>query len=499
MAVLLAILIPQVGGAMGYTQASISAVLNLQLGGASLRQGMEGIGSLLSVGKSWSKDDDYNRSGLNPELRVTAFDDPPYILMQKNTDGTFRYDGYLYNIWQIVADMLNIRYRMVPPVQSGYGNLDPNGNWSGMVGELVYGRADVALTWLHSRPDRAAVIDYIYVPIDNNNDGFYLLGGSDGIPHIGPDMMSSLLKPLHSSIWWALLASLLVISVVLRATLRFSHARAEERQTVGEMSFGSCLLYTYMSLVAQGWNTVPNSLAARTVTIFSWALSIIILNSYTANLISFLTVVKVHRPIHSLREFSEQPDWSLAIPAGYGVVNDWQLSPDVYERELYRRTAHRQGIIILDGTDSYRQSVHPKVLTFIDHRILISAIGEEACQLVPLLDLPPKKTPNYLVLAKGNPSLKRLMYKAMMRMAESGLISRLKSKWLDSINTMCTTSSDVEPLSFGNVLASMMVLPLGIVASLVISISECVWVRQIAKRERLHIARLVTHELKRLK
>ena len=386
-----------------------------------------------------------------------------------------------------MAETLNLRYRMVLPLDCGYGNVGPNGTWTGMVGELAYGRADVALTWLHNRPDRASVIDYIYVTVDNNNDAFHVLGGADENPQVGLQMMNSLLTPMHANAWWALLVSLFVISAALRITWRFCHTYSED-DTVNVMTFGSCLLYTYMSLVGQGWDVVPNSLSARIVTIFSWVLSIIWITSYTANLISDLTVVSVDRPIKSLREFSEHPGWHLAMQPGYGVVNDWQFSPDEYERDLYRRTVHQEGIVSLDGPSSFRLSLHPKVMTYIDVRILLFSLGADACPLVQLRDLPPKATPNYMAIGKGQPALKRLMFATMTRMAESGLIKRLKLKWFDRINTLCTTKTDIKPMSISNVIASVMVLPLGIAISLFVSVLECIWRWRTAKRSTTHMA-----------
>ena len=442
---------------------------------------MSRLGDLLSVGKRWSEDASFNDNGLD-DLRVVAFHDPPYVSMEKAANGTYVYSGYLYDVWKLLAETLNIQYRMVPPVRWGYGHVHTNGTWSGMVGELVYGRADMALTWLLNRPDRATVVDYVYFPIEENNDEFHIVGGSYDIRPTVAQMVKSLLKPLHVHVWWALLASLLIISVTLRVTMYFNKGCAESNETAAEMTFGSCLFYNYMSLVGQGWDVVPSSLAARIVIIFSWAISVIIVNSYTANLISDLTVVSVDRPISSLREFTEQPGWKLAMQPGYGVVNDWQTSPDVYQRELYRRTANHDGIIDLDDATSFRLSIEPKVMTFIDIRILKFALGSDACSLVPLLDETRQMTPNYFVVAKGQPVLRRLMHDALMKMAESGLMGRLKHKWFDRINNMCQRSSDVKAISLGNTLASLVLVPLGVALGLVVVSLECLWARAAIRR-----------------
>ena len=81
------------------------------------------------------------------ELRVTAVHDPPYVSVHTLPNGSYKFDGYLYDIWKIIAQTLNIRYRLTPVSDGGFGLLDGNGTWNGMVGDLAYGRADVGLTW----------------------------------------------------------------------------------------------------------------------------------------------------------------------------------------------------------------------------------------------------------------------------------------------------------------------------------------------------------------
>ncbi|XP_043190389.1 glutamate receptor 3-like [Amphibalanus amphitrite] len=397
-------------------------------------------------------------------------------------NGSYVYSGYLYDIWKLLAGNLNLQYRMVEPEGWGYGNRHPNGTWSGMVGELFYGRADVALTWLLDRPDRSSVVDYIHIAIEENYDAFHIVGGTEDVPQTAAQMAGSLLRPLHAHVWWAVLGVLLVLSVALRVVIYFNQGYGERIQTVTEMSLGSCLFYNYMSLVGQSWAIVPTSSSARIVTIISWMINIIIVNSFTANLISDLAVVTVHRPIGSLREFTEQPGWKLAMQSGYGVVNDWQTSPDQYEREIYRRISSHDGVIELGDAQSFWLTTQPKVMTFIDIKQLKLKVGDAACSLVPLLDQPAKLTPNYFVIAKGQPALRRLMYAELLRISELGLMSHLKLNRFSRIENMCTSSSDTKAMSLGNTLASIALVPLGVALGLAIAVLENLWARAVTKR-----------------
>ena len=439
-------------------------------------------GTLLQVGQSWTDEPFVTATAeaLDHELRVTAVHDPPYISIYPHANGSYSYDGYIYELWQLIARRLGLRYRVVPLLGGAFGGLDSNGTWNGMVGELAYGRADVALTWLTLRHERAAVIDYIdTMPIDGVKLEFFIRRGTGEVPRLSPVMLGSLLKPFDTNVWWALLASMFVLSVVLRLTLWLSHPRGEERRTVEEMTWGSCLLSCFMSVIGrQSWATTPSSTAARIVTVFSWILGIIIHASYTATLISHLTVtVTVDRPISSLKEFSEQSDWMFAIEPGHAHLDDWKLSEDVYKRKLYWRAFNRQGFIALDWTpESIRRILKPRVMSFTTLNRLSQVFGEEACSLVTLNDhQPPMVTNGYMVMAKGQDDLRRSIAHLMLRMYETGQLQRLRNKWVSSNASTCELSTHSRALSFGDFLPVSVIVPLALILSSAILFIEVIY------------------------
>ncbi|XP_043221348.1 glutamate receptor 1-like [Amphibalanus amphitrite] len=274
------------------------------------------------------------------ELRMPAIHDPPYFIINRLGNGSFSFSGFLFDIWTILADQLKLRYRITPLSHGGFGSLGANDTWTGMIGELVAGRADLSIAGYYFQQDRAQVIDFVdAVPMAVTEDRFYVpRGGSTGAPAVSFDMFSSLLKPLHRDVWWLLLCALMLVAVVVWAAVRFNHVRAESAQTLREMSWGSCLLSSFMTLVCQSWVRTPDSLAARTAVLSGWLLGVLIYQNYTAILISYLTWTTVPKPISNLQEFFAQPEWVFSIEPGMGILNSWKASENVYERELSNTT-----------------------------------------------------------------------------------------------------------------------------------------------------------------
>ena len=455
--------------------------------------GMADISSgIVPVGRQWSLENETTLSLENetmlssePELRVAAFHDPPHFFMHRLRDGSYRFDGYLYDVWKVMAETLNLRYRIVPLLNGSYGLRDEHGIWNGIVGELAYKRADVALSWIFMRKNRTEVIDFLdYVPIDETYDTFYIYASSEDTPSPADSLFSPLLRPLHMNVWFALLGTLMVISLVLKGTVRFS--RAEDRRSASEATWTSCLFSAFMSLVGQGWPSVPSSLSGRTVTIFTWLVHICIHTSYTANLISYLTVMTVNRPISSLKEFSEQPDWILAMRPGHIHLADWGVSQNKYERELYQRVMNGDQFIPLHTTkESALGFIRPKVLAYVDMNRLFYYLGSEACSLYPLYDEPAKPIRNYIPVAKGKNRLRRAMNGALQKMNEAGVIQILKNRWLKH-KIACVYRNKIEPVSISNSMALLMVLPLGLVASSIIIVFEWLWLKKASRWKYWH-------------
>ena len=446
---------------------------------------------LVFTGRQWSVENK-NYLPLDTELRVTAFNDSPHLSIYQLRDGSYKFDGYLYDVWEIIAKTLNLRYRLVPLPNSSYGCLDEHGNWTGMSGELAYGRADVALTWIFMREDRSEVMDFLdAVSIDETSDAFYISKSSVIAPSSADTFFAPWLRPLHINVWWAWLVTLLVLSLVLKGTVRFS--RAEDRRSASEATWASCLFSTFISFVGQSWSSLPSSLSGRTVTIFTWFVHICIHTSYTATLISSLTVVTVNRPISSLKDFCEQPDWILAMRSEHVSLTDWKVSQNKYEQKLYQRVMSKDRFVPLKTTrESALGYIRPNVLTYADRNRLLYHLGSEACSLLPLNDQPAKAKQNFIPVAKRNDSLRRDMNRVLQRMHEVGVIQALKNRWLYH-NIACVSRSNIEPVSISNSVALLMVLAVGLLASGIIIVLELLWFNQSTLPSRFQIRMTYFH------
>jgi ABC-type amino acid transport substrate-binding protein len=77
-----------------------------------------------------------------------------------NLKGNDKYYGYCVDLTQRLSEMLNFTYELRPVKDNNFGAKDANGNWNGMVGELVREEADMAVAPLTISSQRERAIEF---------------------------------------------------------------------------------------------------------------------------------------------------------------------------------------------------------------------------------------------------------------------------------------------------------------------------------------------------
>jgi len=88
-------------------------------------------------------------------LRVTTVESPPFVFH----NGT-AYTGIVPELLAYVASHANFTYELLTPVDGQYGALRSNGSWTGMIGDVVNGHADLIAAPLTITAARAAVVHF---------------------------------------------------------------------------------------------------------------------------------------------------------------------------------------------------------------------------------------------------------------------------------------------------------------------------------------------------
>ncbi|XP_034033519.1 glutamate receptor 1b isoform X1 [Thalassophryne amazonica] len=325
---------------------------------------------------------------------ITTILEAPYMMLKKNHEqfvGNDKYEGYCAELASEIAKHVGFTYRLELVGDGKYGARDPDTKmWNGMVGELVYGKADVAVAPLTITLVREQVIDF--------TKPFMSLGISIMIkkPTKSKPGVFSFLDPLAYEIWMCIVFAYIGVSVVLFLVSRFSpyELKMEESddenetppssgsrqaaQTSSELThspgasqtqnqnqnqnqslqkekdtpehtndFGifNSLWFSLGAFMQQGCDISPRSLSGRIVGGVWWFFTLIIISSYTANLAAFLTVERMVSPIESADDLAKQTE------IAYGTLDGGST------KEFFKRSK----IAVFEKMWSYMRSADPSV------------------------------------------------------------------------------------------------------------------------------------------
>uniref|UniRef100_A0AAY4BH99 Glutamate receptor 1-like n=1 Tax=Denticeps clupeoides TaxID=299321 RepID=A0AAY4BH99_9TELE len=313
---------------------------------------------------------------------VTTILESPYVMLKKNHEklvGNDKYEGYCVELAAEIAKHVGYSYRLEIVGDGKYGARDSETKmWNGMVGELVYGKADVAVAPLTITLVREEVIDF--------SKPFMSLGISIMIkkPTKSKPGVFSFLDPLAYEIWMCIVFAYIGVSVVLFLVSRFSpyewhsddaedgneqqnqpsspepsqsqnqnqgqsqqqqQQQQQQPEHTNEFGIFNSLWFSLGAFMQQGCDISPRSLSGRIVGGVWWFFTLIIISSYTANLAAFLTVERMVSPIESAEDLAKQTE------IAYGTLDGGST------KEFFRRSK----IAVFEKMWSYMKSADPSV------------------------------------------------------------------------------------------------------------------------------------------
>ncbi|PNF33537.1 hypothetical protein B7P43_G17413 [Cryptotermes secundus] len=335
---------------------------------------------------------------------------PDYI----NTDDSFEtvYSrGWDINLLNIVKDAMNMSLRFLPPSVEALGRLLDNGTYLGVIGDLTYNKADIALSGLPliapftDRGDHTAVYsrsEFIWlVPCARR-----LLG------------WSNVFRIFSYSVWLCVFLSLILAAGVMRFLAKGTQGVAR----CSDLSASSCNILA-MSL-GSGVSSVPRSSSVR-IFFLAWichcmAVNTVIQSYFTA----FLVKSDLEKQVSSVDEiFSSGMDYGF-IPQFdiFFNINGTTLDKTIlHDRKdctrvwsCLRRLAYDRDFAVLFSEVSYETDVKYRFLHKLSSTPLVCRLPETFLSFYYSLYTP-----------KGHHLLER-MNAVLSRIFQAGLYSELQ-------------------------------------------------------------------------
>uniref|UniRef100_A0A8D2NJQ8 Glutamate ionotropic receptor AMPA type subunit 3 n=1 Tax=Zonotrichia albicollis TaxID=44394 RepID=A0A8D2NJQ8_ZONAL len=408
----------------------------------------------------------------NRTIVVTTILESPYVMYKKNheqLEGNERYEGYCVDLASEIAKHVGIKYKLSIVGDGKYGARDPETKiWNGMVGELVYGRADIAVAPLTITLVREEVIDF--------SKPFMSLGISIMIKKPQKSKPVSRFSPYE----WH-----------LEDNTEEPRDPQNPPDPPNEFGIFNSLWFSLGAFMQQGCDISPRSLSGRIVGGVWWFFTLIIISSYTANLAAFLTVERMVSPIESAEDLAKQTE------IAYGTLDSGST------KEFFRRSK----IAVYEKMWSYMKSAEPSVFTKTTADgvarvrkskgkfafLLESTMNEYIEQRKPCdtmkvggnLD-----SKGYGVATPKGSALRNAVNLAVLKLNEQGLLDKLKNKWWYDKGECGSGGGDskdkTSALSLSNVAGVFYILVGGLGLAMMVALIEfCYKSRAESKRMKL--------------
>lgn len=207
-------------------------------------------------------------------------------------------EGYCIDLLIQLSNQLKFTYSLHQVEDGHYGSFTYNKNtghheWTGLLGELYYDRADMVVAALTITPERTQAIDFTK-PF--KYQGITILQKQQAIHRLGHPL-TSFLQPFQNSLWVSVFVAVHVVALALYLLDRFSpfgRYKLPSCETITEedaLNLSSAIWFAWGVLFNSGIGEgTPRSFSGRVLGMVWAGFAMIIVASYTANLAAFLVL-----------------------------------------------------------------------------------------------------------------------------------------------------------------------------------------------------------------
>ncbi|XP_016893326.1 glutamate receptor ionotropic, kainate 5 isoform X4 [Cynoglossus semilaevis] len=428
---------------------------------------------------STSLDINVSETLANKTLIVTTILENPYVMRKDNyqdLEGNDQYEGFCVDMLRELANILKFSFKIKLVDDGLYGAPEPNGSWTGMVGELINRKADLAVAGFTITSEREKVIDF--------SKPFMTLGISILYRvHLGrkPGYFS-FLDPFSPAVWLFMLLAYLAVSCVLFLAARLSpyewynpHPCLRERRDMLENQYtlGNSLWFPVGGFMQQGSEIMPRALSTRCVSGVWWAFTLIIISSYTANLAAFLTVQRMEVPIESPDDLADQTNIEYGTIHGGSTMTFFMNSRYQTYQRMWNYMNSKQPSVFVKSTEEGIARVLNSKYAFLMESTMNEYHRGLNCNLTQIGGL--LDTKGYGIgMPLGSPFRDEITL-AILQLQENNRLEILKRRWWEG--SQCPKEEDhrAKGLGMENIGGIFVVLICGLIIAVFVAIMEFVW------------------------
>ncbi|KAM5312674.1 glutamate receptor ionotropic, kainate 4 [Glossophaga mutica] len=437
---------------------------------------------------------------FNTTLVVTTILENPYLMLKGNhqeMEGNDRYEGFCVDMLKELAEILRFNYKIRLVGDGVYGVPEANGTWTGMVGELIARKADLAVAGLTITAEREKVIDF--------SKPFMTLGISILYRvHMGrkPGYFS-FLDPFSPGVWLFMLLAYLAVSCILFLVARLtpyewysphSCAQSQCNLLVNQYSLGNSLWFPVGGFMQQGSTIAPRALSTRCVSGVWWAFTLIIISSYTANLAAFLTVQRMDVPIESVDDLADQTTIEYGTIHGGSSMTFFQNSRYQTYQRMWNYMYSKQPSVFVKSTEEGIARVLNSNYAFLLESTMNEYYRQRNCNLTQIGGL--LDTKGYGIGMPVGSVFRDEFDLAILQLQETNRLEILKRKWWEGGKCPKEEDHRAKGLGMENIGGIFVVLICGLIVAIFMAMLEFLWTLRHSEATEVSVCQEMVTELR---
>ncbi|XP_042687302.1 probable glutamate receptor [Centrocercus urophasianus] len=394
-----------------------------------------------------------------PALTVTTILEDPYVMVR-----SAELEGYCIDLLKALASMLHFSYKVKVVGDGKYGAISSNGNWTGMIGEILRQEADIAVAPLTVTSAREEVISFTTPFLQT---GIGILLRKDTISH--EMSFFHFLAPFSKETWTGLLFAYVLTCVCLFLVARLSpYEWNEPKNEENHFTFLNSLWFGAGALTLQGVTPRPKAFSVRVIAAIWWLFTIALLAAYIANFTALLSSGSEQLPIQTFEDLVKQRKLEFGTLDGSSTFYFFKNSKNPIHQMIYEYMDKRRDHVLVKTYQEAVQRVMESNYAFIGESISQDLAAARHCNLIRAPEVIGARGFG-IATAQASPWTKKLSV-AVLKLRESGDLDYLRNKWWESscLHQSRDRWSPLQPQALGGLFLTLAIgLALGVIAAMV--------------------------------
>ncbi|XP_050308479.1 glutamate receptor ionotropic, kainate 2-like [Anthonomus grandis grandis] len=431
----------------------------------------------------------------------------PYGMLKDSSEslvGNDRYEGFAIDLIHELSLLEGFNYTFIVQADKANGK-KVNGKWTGMIGAVIDGVADLAITDLTITLEREKDVDFTSPFM---NLGISILFQK---PKKAPPSFFSFAQPFAIDTWIALAVAFIVVSLSFFLLGRICpdewnnpYPCVEEPEfLINQFTMSNSVWFATGAMLQQGSEIAPIAIPTRLVSGVWWFFVLIMVSSYTANLASFLVTennIELFTDVKSLVENAEKYEIRYGSKLEGATYDFFEKSVgnELYQTIAKHMAEHKEDMPS-DNEKGVEMAEKYKYAFFMESTS-IEYTTQRHCNLTRVGDQLDEK--DYGIALKKDSQYRKPLSTAILKLQSSGVIEKIRKKWWEERKGggQCKgggSDTEATPLDLQNVEGIFYVTIFGTILGVVLVLFEYVfYIARVAKKAKIGFKEALKEEIK---